>query len=88
MVLSLALLRPYYIQVHEGNDLKFVKYNSPDSAIFLNGPFVGGPTFGKGWSEITVTPGLYAKTALRFDYGSYNEIVSAIEVGINRRIIF
>ena len=64
------------------NDLEYVKYNSPDSALFLNGPFVGGPTFGKGWSEITVTPGLYAKTALRFDYGSYNEIVSAIEVGI------
>lgn len=79
---SLALLRPYYIQVDEGNDVKFVKYNSPDSSAFLNGPFVGGPTFGKGWSEITLTPGLYAKTALRFDYGSYNEIVSAIEVGI------
>jgi hypothetical protein len=31
---------------------------------------------------MTVTPGLYAKAALRFDYGSYNEIVSAIEVGI------
>jgi hypothetical protein len=79
---SLAILRPYYIQIQEGNDLKFVKYNSPDSSAFLNGPFVGGPTFGKGWNEITVTPGLYAKTSLRFDYGSYNEIVSAIEVGI------
>lgn len=80
--ISLALLRPYYIQVDVGNDLKFVKYNSPDSAVFLNGPFVGGPTLGKGWSDLTVSPGLYAKTALRFDYGSYNEIVSAIEVGI------
>ena len=80
--LSLALLRPYYIQVQEGTDLKYVKYNSPDSSTFLNGPFVGGPTFGKGWSEITVTPGLYGKAALRFDYGSYNEVISAIEVGI------
>ena len=32
--------------------------------------------------DMTLTPGLYAKTAVRFDYGSYNEIVSAIEVGI------
>ena len=79
---SLALLRPYYIQVQKGNEYLFVKYNSPDSSIFLNGPFVGGPTFGKGWSEITVTPGLYAKTSVRFDYGSYNEIVSAVEVGM------
>ncbi|MEO8763591.1 MAG: hypothetical protein ABI416_04855 [Ginsengibacter sp.] len=79
---SLAMLRPYYIQVEKGNQATFVKYESPDSSLFLNGPFVGGPTFGKGWSDITVTPGLYAKTSLRFDYGSYNEIVSAIEVGI------
>ena len=80
--LSLALLRPYYLQVQKGNDYVFVKYNSPDSALFLNGPIVGGPTFNKGWSDMSVTPGLYAKASLRFDYGSYNEIVSAIEVGI------
>lgn len=80
--LSLALLRPYYIEVQKGNDYVYVKYNSPDSALFLNGPVVGGPTFGKGWSDLTVTPGLYAKTAVRFDYGSYNEVISAIEVGI------
>ena len=36
----------------------------------------------KGWSDIIVTPGGYVKSALRFDYGSYNEIVSALEVGI------
>jgi hypothetical protein len=80
--LSLALLRPYYIEVQKGNDYVYVKYNSPDSSLFLNGPVVGGPTFGKGWSDMSVTPGLYAKAAVRFDYGSYNEVISAIEVGI------
>ncbi|HEV8082758.1 MAG TPA: hypothetical protein VGP55_06140, partial [Chitinophagaceae bacterium] len=80
--LSLGLLRPYYLQVQKGNDLIYVKYDSPDSSLFLNGPIYGGPTFGKGWSDLTVTPGLYAKTSLRFDYGAYNEIVSAIEVGL------
>ncbi len=78
---SLGLLRPYYVQVQRGNELVYVKYNSADSVDFLSQPFAG-PTFGKGWSEITVTPGLYGKAALRFDYGAYNEIVSAIEVGI------
>jgi hypothetical protein len=81
--ISLALLRPYYVQVDDGIGAKFIKYNSSDSSVFLdNSKILSGPTFGKGWSEITVTPGLYAKTSLRFDYGSYNEIVSAIEVGI------
>lgn len=81
--ISLALLRPYYVQVQKGNDYVYVKYNSPDSSLFLNQPGIfAGPTFSKGWSQITVTPGLYAKTALRFDYGSYNEVISAVEVGI------
>jgi hypothetical protein len=80
--ISLALLRPYYVQVQKGNEYTYVKYNSPDSALFLNGPIIGGPSLSKGWSGMTVTPGLYAKTALRFDYGSYNEVISAIEVGI------
>jgi hypothetical protein len=83
----LGLLRPYYLQVDKGiGSVVFVKYNSPDSAVFLdrdpNARILGGPTLGKGWSDMTLTPGLYAKTAVRFDYGSYNEIVSAIEVGI------
>ena len=81
--ISVALLRPYYLQVQKGNDLIYVKYDSPDSSLFLNrGLIFGGPTFSKGWSDLKVTPGLYAKTSLRFDYGAYNEIVSAIEVGL------
>lgn len=80
--LSLGLLRPYYLQVQKGNDLSYIKYDSPDSSLFLSGPIYGGPTFGRGWSEMTITPGVYAKTAFRFDYGVYNEIISAIEVGL------
>ncbi len=80
--LDFALLRPYYVQVEKNSDFVYVKYNSPDSAYFINGPIVSGPTLGKGWSDLTVTPGIYAKTALRFDYGSFNEVISAIEVGV------
>jgi hypothetical protein len=31
-------------------------------------------------------PGAFAKAALRFDYGRYNESVTAIEVGVNAEI--
>jgi len=78
-----GLLRPYYVQVQQGNGVAYVKYNSADSADFLNGRIFGGPTFGKGWSDMTVVPGAYAKAAVRFDYGSYNEVVSAVEVGVS-----
>jgi len=80
--LDLALLRPYYVQVQKNSDFVYVKYHSADSSYFINGPIVSGPTLGKGWSDLSLTPGLYAKTALRFDYGAYNEVISAIEVGI------
>lgn len=79
---AIGLLRPYYVQIQDGNQITYVKYNSPDSAAFLGGRIIGGPTAGKGWNELTVVPGLYAKAAVRFDYGSYNEVISAIEVGI------
>lgn len=80
---SLALLRPYYVQVPDnGGKLKYIKYNSADSLEFLTGQVYNGPSFTKGWDEITVTPGAYVKTSLRFDYGSYNEMVTAMEVGV------
>lgn len=79
---SLALLRPYYLQIQNGNSIQYVKYNSADSAQFLSGYALGGPGLGKGWNELTVTPGLYAKAAVRFDYGKFNQMISAIEVGV------
>ena len=78
--ISAGLLRPYYVQLSSSGE--YVKYES-DSAEFLDPRVIsGGPGFSKGWSDMKVTPGLYAKAAMRFDYGSYNEIVSALEVGI------
>ncbi len=87
--INLGLLRPYYLQVYDVNTstLKFVKYNSADSALFLNsGLIAGGPGLGKGWSEIQLNPGLYARTSIRFDYGKYNELVRALEVGVGINI--
>lgn len=83
---SAGLLKPYYIKVSSSssNTVLDVKYNSNDS-VFLDNPnyVLGSSGFTKGFGEMKFTPGLYAKTALRFDYGRYNELVSAIEVGLN-----
>ncbi|MEX1203149.1 MAG: hypothetical protein WEA59_07895 [Ferruginibacter sp.] len=78
----IGLLRPYLVEVEKQGQREFVGYNSPDSLFFLSGPFIGGPGFGTGWGKMKVTPGLYVKPAIRFDYGKYNEMVSAIEVGL------
>ena len=78
----IGLLRPYLVEIEKQGERKYVGYNSPDSLFFLNGPFIGGPGLGTGWGKMKVTPGLYVKPAIRFDYGKYNEMVSAIEIGL------
>lgn len=88
--LSLGFLRPYYIEVEDQlSETKYVKYDSPDSAQFLNaGIIIGGAGLSKGWNEMKLAPGLHAKTALRFDYNRFNTVVSAIEAGINVEYYF
>jgi hypothetical protein len=84
--LSLGLMKPYYLKVGDPqtNAIKDVKYTGNDT-IFLYNPqlIYGASGFSKGFGEIKVTPGAYVKAALRFDYGRYNEMVSAIEVGVH-----
>ncbi len=82
---ALGLLRPYYIEVEDptGGENKVIRYSKADSSLFLGPTIVGGGGFGKGWSEITVKPGGFIKSGLRFDYGRFNEVVSGIELGLS-----
>lgn len=79
----IGLLRPYMLEVDKAGQKVFVQYDSPDSLLFINGPIYGGPNFGTGWNKLKIAPGAYVKPSVRFDYGRYNEIVSAIEVGMS-----
>lgn len=81
--LSLGLLKPYYLSIQDQSGYrKDVKYVD-DSTLFLNGFILGGAGFSKGLNEMTVNPGAYAKAALRFDFGRFNEMIQAIEIGIS-----
>jgi hypothetical protein len=81
--LSLGMLRPYYLEVQSQSGAReFINFKQ-DSTAFLTGFIVGGGGIDKGWGEIEVKPGVFAKGALRFDYGRYNEVVSGIEVGLS-----
>lgn len=82
--LAVGLLRPYYVEVLDANgNNKTIKY-SDDPALFLDkGSIAGGGGLGKGWGELKIKPGAFLKSAIRFDYGRFNETVSGIEVGIS-----
>ncbi len=82
--LSIGLLKPYYIDVEDMTGQRVqIKYTPQDSALFLEGRIYGSSGFTKGWGELSVKPGLYAKTALRFDFGRFNESVQALEIGFS-----
>lgn len=80
--LSMGLLKPYYVQDRATG--KDIKYDSPDSTIFLSpSDIAGGSGFTKGWNELKIRPGAYVKTALRFDFGRFNESIHALEIGMS-----
>ncbi|HET6994777.1 MAG TPA: hypothetical protein VFI06_07335 [Chitinophagaceae bacterium] len=81
--IAIGLLRPYYVTVNDpATQLdRTIKYSDQDSALFLGLTIKGGGGLSKGWNEIKVTPGVFAKYALRFDYGRFNESVNGLEIG-------
>lgn len=84
--ISAGLLKPYYLDIQKPNGrgvIEQIKYNNNESVFLDPNLIIGHSSFFKGFNEIQFVPGGYARTALRFDYGRYNEAISAIEVGIN-----
>lgn len=84
--LTAGLLKPYYLEIENpygSGKRKQIKYNNNDSIFLDPTSIVGKASFTKGFNEIQVVPGAYARTAIRFDYGRYNEVLSALEVGLN-----
>ena len=83
--LSLALLKPYYLEVEDPvtGKISDIKY-SDNNTLFLDPSAIRGASgFGKGFKNMTYVTGAYIRTSLRFDYGHYNEVLRALEVGLN-----
>jgi hypothetical protein len=82
--ISLGFLRPYLLGYDSAGTQIFrgLTSNKFDSTRFLTFDPISGPSLATGFNKLKLTPGAYAKAALRFDYGKYNELVSALEVGV------
>lgn len=84
--LAIGLKRPYYVEITDpmiGTN-RFITYKGADTTLFLDVPSIqGGGGFSRGWGEIKMVPGAFAKIALRFDYGRFNEAVSGLEIGLS-----
>lgn len=84
--ISLGVLKPYYIEIENPSTgvREFIKYSPANENLFLDGGIIlgKGGVF-KGANEVKLAPGAHVRAALRFDYGRYNEVLSALEVGLN-----
>jgi hypothetical protein len=79
--LSVGLLKPYVGDVVAKNDQRI---RSTYPTIIDSGYVeIGGAGFTVGWNDLKIRPGAHAKGGLRFDFGRFNETVTAIEVGVS-----
>jgi hypothetical protein len=79
--LSLGILKPYFVDVYDqstGNTFRS-KYPTIIDSGYTE---LGASGFTVGWSYASVDPGVNAKLAMRFDYGRFNQTISAIEAGV------
>ncbi|NSL88127.1 hypothetical protein [Chitinophaga solisilvae] len=83
--ISAGLLKPYYLNVEGASgQVEEIKYNPAAPGNFLSeDKIIGAAGFGKGWGDLSFVPGLHAKLGMRFDWAHFNEVVSALEVGVN-----
>lgn len=85
---SIGMAKPYLINVVENpsnQNSPVVRKKFTDTT---GGLVLGASGFTYGWNEVKIKPGLHAKIAMRFDYGRFNETVSAIEAGLNAEYYF
>jgi len=82
--ISAGLLKPYYLQIQNPSTQRQedIKYDNNDQLFLDPTVILGKGSFSKGFGEMQIVPGGHVKGALRFDYGRYNEVVSALEVGL------
>ncbi|MFT3934917.1 MAG: hypothetical protein QM726_14930 [Chitinophagaceae bacterium] len=86
---SVGMAKPYLLNVTKQNQ---TSARVPWDSIYANpsayNSIQGASGFTYGWNQLKIKPGLHAKLAMRFDYGRFNETVTAIETGINAEYYF
>ena len=88
---ALAMMKPYCLQAWDTTQQKEIQISYNQSTyhnnLFLDpGYLIGGSPFGSGFEKIKFTPGIFARTAMRFDWEHFNTGITAIEVGLNAEL--
>jgi hypothetical protein len=81
----LAILKPIYYRVYylipgTGNEYE-EKDEKFDNSMAAAQDIYGKASFIKGFNEISILPGLYAKAGFNFEYSKEDKIIHAVEFG-------
>ena len=87
---SLGILKPYYLALRRpspdnpgSSRVVHERYSESNASIFLdNTRILGAAPFTKGLKEISVLPGANATLAFHMDWGAFDEVVKALEIGL------
>ena len=85
--LSLGMLKRYVMHVYKDQQTFLFQSTYPtifDSAYLVNDAL----GLGGGWNQLTFAGGVNAKLAMRFDYGRFNQNITAIESGLTFEYYF
>lgn len=83
--LTLGVLKPYYLNVWDRNinDEIDIRYSEETALSFLDQNMINGSAgYGKGLFESEIVPALNLEYGLGFDFGTYDEWVRILEVGL------
>lgn len=89
---TIGFVKPYYLDVWYDDDADEsytmpTKYSPETASLFIDATRIYGYSgFGKGFNEISIIPGGFAKTGLNFDWATYDDFVKALEVGIGAEV--
>jgi len=83
--LTLAVYKPVYYKVlyFKSATEYYIEEEKFSSALAISQEIWGKASFFKGFNEIGVIPGAFAKTGFAFEYSKEDRIIHAIEVGAN-----
>ena len=86
---SLGLLKPYYLALNVKDPFSdigrtaIVKYSEANHDDFLNNSkILGAAPFTRGLGELSVLPGGTGSIAYHMDWGAFDEMVKALEIGL------
>ena len=84
---ALAVYKPIYYKVWDYanyiSDSRYIPIKDEKFSSSSTQDIIGKASFFKGFDEIGVIPGVFAKTGFTFEYSKEDRIIHAIEVGAN-----